>query len=764
MRGFSIPLFGVLSSLLFISLPVSVSADQLLETDSFTSCLKEDSTIRVNYIHIAYDKANESVIFDVSGTSSKVQNVTAVLNVTAYGISVYHNTFNPCDSSTYVEALCPVPEGTFAGSGIQSIPSKYANMVPAIAYTIPDIDAQATLELKDLDSDDDVLCISAEVTNGKTVALTSVSYAAAAVAGIAMVGGGLASLSSMIGGVAGVGGSGADPAANAALPSPTLGEVFGMFQGFATYGMLSVSYPEVVRKFQRDFAFSTGLITWTGLQGSIDSFRSATGGNLTNDNVQFLKNASLVFTSSTNSFKRSLIQEGTEGTLLERAVVTSVSNDTSTSNSTSSESEMQVIVSGIQGYVEQLSVPQANTFMTVLVIVAIVIAVIIVGILAFKVFLEVWSLFGSFPKRLVGFREHYWRTMTRAIVNLILLLWGTWVLYCIWEFTHGDSWAARILAGVTLAIFLGIIIFFTVRIRQCVKASEDGPRKLFWSKEQWLKYSMFYNGYKSKFWWMFIPVIIYEFAKACVLAFGNGHGMFQTIALLTIETIWLGVLLLLFPYVLKTGNAINPIIQVARVIMYACTLTFVDELGIKAVPSTAAGLAVIVIQAILAGVVAIMIIVNVFISLIKANPHRQRRKEAEKLNRDLDDLTPLDARNSLLLMSTANTKGPHHRTGSLTSTNHPYTHDVKATSPLIQMHSGESFQDENHHHPHAVPMTPYRGSSERELTPQARGLRHLHSESSEHLMSSAAPMSGRQPMLPNLAGYQGLEQGGRRGY
>ena len=88
--------------------------------------------------------------------------------------------------------------------------------------------------------------------------------------------------------------------------------------------------------------------------------------------------------------------------------------------------------------------------MTVLLIFAIVVASIVVGILLFKVILEAWALFASFPKKLTTFRKEYWMIMARTIVNLILLLYGVWVLYCIFQFTHGDSWAAKLLAVITL--------------------------------------------------------------------------------------------------------------------------------------------------------------------------------------------------------------------------------------------------------------------------------------------------------------------------
>lgn len=81
-------------------------ATDVLKTSGFTNC-EGGSSIQVNAVNIEYDKSSETVTFDVSGTSTKEQKVMATLNVTAYGIEVYSNTFNPCANSTYVEQLCP---------------------------------------------------------------------------------------------------------------------------------------------------------------------------------------------------------------------------------------------------------------------------------------------------------------------------------------------------------------------------------------------------------------------------------------------------------------------------------------------------------------------------------------------------------------------------------------------------------------------------------------------------------------------------------
>jgi Transient receptor potential (TRP) ion channel/ML-like domain len=293
-------------------------------------------------------------------------------------------------------------------------------MIPSIAFSIPDIAAQATLQLKSLDTGADVACITSQVSNGKTVSVPAVSYVAAGVAGAALLVTGFSAI-----GAAASGGS----TGGTGTASPSFGEVMGWFQGIAMNGMMSVNYPEVYRSFTKNFGFSTGIIPWTAMQTSIDNFRSKTGGNLTEDSVQFLQNATLVFGDGTNKVSKRTY----EAILLIRDSISTNINSSTTAGS--SNSTVQTTVNGIKAYVEELSVPQANTFMTVLLIAAVVVAAIVVGILLFKVILETWALFGSFPKGLTGFRKHYWGTMARAIVNLILVLYGVWVLYCIFQFT-----------------------------------------------------------------------------------------------------------------------------------------------------------------------------------------------------------------------------------------------------------------------------------------------------------------------------------------
>lgn len=453
--------------------------------------------------------------------------------------------------------------------------------------------------------------------------IPAVSYVAVGVAGAALILTGISALAS--GGNAGGHGS-----------SPNFGDVVGWFQSMAMNGMLSVQYPPVYRSFSKNFAFSTGLIPWDGMQTSIDNFRKMTGGNLTTDSVQYLRNVTLVY-SDGKSTKRSLGFLA-DAVLRPRDLTTNINGTQSGSSSGNGTDDTQhkaaVVVHGIQAYVEKLSIPQANTFMTVLLIFAIVIAAIAIGILLLKVILETWALFGSFPKRLTNFRKRYWGLLARTITNLILLLYGVWTLYCVYQFTIGDSWAAKILAGVTMVLFTAVLAFFTFRIwrlAQKYKKAEGDTSALFEDKETWRKYSLFYDNYKRGYWWLFMPAIIYMFARGCVLAAGNGHGLAQTAGQLIIESLMLILVLWSRPYVTKAGNWINAIIQIVRVLSVVCILIFVEELGISQSTKTITGVVLIAIQSVLTGLLAILIAVNAIIVCFRANPHRKQRKEAGKL-------------------------------------------------------------------------------------------------------------------------------------
>ncbi|OQE20610.1 hypothetical protein PENSTE_c013G07199 [Penicillium steckii] len=699
---------------------VPALATDTLSTDGFNLCMT-DSAIKVQKLDVSYTRSTNKVIFDVAGTNAKKQNVTATLSVTAYGNELYSKTFDPCGDEIHVDQLCPVPSGTFSASGSYNIPDDYASQIPSIAFNIPDLDGQAKMVLKG-DGGKDVACVQSDLSNGKSTSVKGVSWASAGIAAGALALSGMSAL-----------GAAGHPGATSS--SPGFGDVMGWFHSMATNGMLSVSYPKVYSSFSKNFAWSTGLIPWDNMQNSIDDFRKATGGNLTQNSYSYLYDvSSSTSRSSSNSTttKRGLdmvLRVG--GDMLARSIDTSSSDSTNSSSSSSGGDSLSDVdltsASGLKKLGQDLMVPSANIFMTVLLIFAIVIAVVVVGILLVKVILEVWALYGSFPKKLATFRKDYWGLMARTITNMILVLYSIWVLYCVYQLKEGDSWAAKLLAAITLAVFTAVLCFFAWRIiymARKYKRMEGDTASLYDNKDTWRKYSLFYDNYKKDFWWLFVPIIVYSLAKGCIIAGAQGHGMFQSAGQLVVEALLLILLLWNRPYATKSSMGINMTIQIVRVLSVACVLVFVEELGLSQTTKTVTGIVLIVVQSTLTGVLAILIAVNAIIMCIRENPHARKRKEAEKANRDLDDLTPLDARDSLLI-------------------EHPPKRDYNEVSKFNFTGPYEPFRDYPRHD---------RNDSHENLVQADYGVAHDRSYSahSQHSGRRSPSLDGRHP---TTAGY-----------
>ena len=88
------------------ALSATAIAGDVLKTTGFTTCLN-NAEINVDALDVQFDRSTKQISFNVGGTSSKVQNVTASMSVSAYGKRVYQKDFNPCDEATKVAELCP---------------------------------------------------------------------------------------------------------------------------------------------------------------------------------------------------------------------------------------------------------------------------------------------------------------------------------------------------------------------------------------------------------------------------------------------------------------------------------------------------------------------------------------------------------------------------------------------------------------------------------------------------------------------------------
>ncbi|KAK9454636.1 hypothetical protein V1511DRAFT_460240 [Dipodascopsis uninucleata] len=416
--------------------------------------------------------------------------------------------------------------------------------------------------------------------------------------------------------------------------TPGVGDVIGWTQSMAMNGMLSITYPTVYQSFSQNFGWANAFISWPAMQKSIDSFRAKTGGNTTLSSWETLQrttildygSGALILLSSTDTSS----SEVSSSKLLRRFVFDGVDLSQSSGNSTSSSSDTILEeVYGLARYAEHLMIPDANVFMTVLLFFAMIIGVIIVAILLFKLTLEVIAQFGTLSKSLESFRQRYWIFLGSTIVRTIVILYGTWVLYCLYQFKRGDSWATLVIAAVILGIITSIISIYSIRIFLLAKRSYlDGNIDELYRHKPWIRvYGLFYGQFKTRFWWFFVPAILVSFGRSAFIALADGHGLVQVIGQIAIETIFVVALLVLRPFNTRAGNIVNSIISVVRVISLVCILVFVEELGISQETTTAVGIALIIVQAVLTCLLAILIIINALISLFSKNPNK--RKDVE---------------------------------------------------------------------------------------------------------------------------------------
>ncbi|QIW99624.1 hypothetical protein AMS68_005142 [Peltaster fructicola] len=611
-------MFGRLTLALFAALATVARAGDVLTSNGYQVC-QDGGDFEIQKLDASFDRSTRVLNFNLSGTSSKMQKVTAILTIQAYGQQIYQTQFNPCDTS--IMGLCPVPATSFAASGNQTLPEDYANKIPAIAYSIPDLDGSIKLQIMETATNASIGCIQASITNGKTVRLAAVQYASVGIVIAALLFAGLPAVL-----------SGFHPGASTGA-SPSFALIVGWFQSMAMNGMLSVDYPPVYRSFSANFAFATGLVSWPSLQHTIDNFRNTTGGNTTHANYDYLQNTTLVFPGSSSNqtavVKRSL------SAVLKRALTFHTSDKDTISVTIAADSTVDThshFVSGIQAYSEQLSIPGANVFMTLLIMFALVLGVVIGAILLLKIILELTHLARTLPKWLESWRARFFSRLSRGATALVMIFYGVWVMFAIFQFTNGDSWAAKLLAGLSLGVFTILLAVYALRIshraRQ-LKHVDGNARQLYDDKETWVKYGIFYDSFKRSYWWFFIPLIVSSAARGAFIGGATGRGMVQAIGELVIDLVLLVMLIWTRPFQSRGSNAITIIVQIGRVVSMGCILVFVESINVNQMARTIVGFSLAITQAVITVTLAILLLINAIRFCVRDSREQRERERAE---------------------------------------------------------------------------------------------------------------------------------------
>ena len=245
----------------FIAFTPLVSAIDLIESKSLNPC-QTNSSFSASLFDVTFTPNNDTLALDVVGESSIEGNVTAILEVIAYGYTAVKETLNPCDMD--LEGLCPMSTGELNLQTNIVLGADVVDRLPSIVYGVPDLDMVVRIYINSTDTGESIACVEAELSNGKTVYQKAVGWTTAVIAGLGLAASAITS---------GLGHS--NTAAHVAANALSL---FGLFQAQAYIGMTSVAMPPIVESWTQNFQWSMGIIEVGFLESICTWYQRATGG------------------------------------------------------------------------------------------------------------------------------------------------------------------------------------------------------------------------------------------------------------------------------------------------------------------------------------------------------------------------------------------------------------------------------------------------------------------------------------------------------
>jgi Transient receptor potential (TRP) ion channel/ML-like domain len=312
------------------------SAIRLIESKSLNPC-QDNSNFTATLFNVVFTPDNRTLSFDVVGVSSIEGNVTAELQVIAYGFTALKQTLDPCTMD--LGGLCPMSTGPIDINSNIPIGQDVITKIPGITYGIPDLDGLVRIYINDTESSTSIACIEAQLSNGKTVDQKAVGWTTAVIAGLGLVASGVTS---------GMGHS--NTAAHVAANALSL---FGFFQAQAIIGMTSVKLPPIVQSWTQNFQWSMGIIRVGFLQDICTWYQRSTGGTPTTL-------LSTLATTSVQVQKRSLDMVNSVYSLARGQSLHKRTNG----DSSVAENTKLIVVRGIDRVGFRAGIEQTNIFLT----------------------------------------------------------------------------------------------------------------------------------------------------------------------------------------------------------------------------------------------------------------------------------------------------------------------------------------------------------------------------------------------------------------
>ncbi|KKF97256.1 Flavin carrier protein 2 [Ceratocystis platani] len=648
---FSLARWGPLAALAaLVASPVPVVAERVLTSQSLNTC-GDSSGFGASLFKVVFTPGNGTASIDLEATVSVNGNVTFDISISAYGYEIIERTIDPCDYED-LAGICPLRSGHLTIPTF-SLPVDASTVkdIPGIAYSVPDLDATVRIIVSMSATGDQVACVEADISNGKTVNLLAVKWATAVVAGLALISAAV---------ISGMGHS--NTAAHVASNAMSL---FSYFQAQAMIGLTAVRMPPIVRAWTQDFQWSMGVIHLGFMQDIFTWYQRATGGTPTTlfDSMS---------TVSVQVEKRGLLHgavdlytRGGPGALMTRdiAMLPRAAFELAR-RSVITTSAGHYLVYGIERVAFLAHIESSNFFLTGLTFFCLFVIATIGGIAAFKGITELLAKNKTIkPDRFQEFRNG-WRTVLKGVLFRISLIgFPQLVIICMWEFKQNDSPAEVVLAvffffgiSITLAWAASKVILIA---RRSVTMHQNPAYILFSDPQAINKWGFLYVQYRASAYYFIVPTLAYLLVKGMFIAFGQKSDTTQAVAFVILEAAALITASVIRPWMDKTTNSINISICAVNFINAIFLFLMTNVFSAPALMVGIVGVVLFILNAAFSLILLLMIIGSTVLVFFRKNPDNRYHYMADDRASFMKSQTHLAATTELDALA-ATARGDKH--------------------------------------------------------------------------------------------------------
>ncbi|CDK24537.1 unnamed protein product [Kuraishia capsulata CBS 1993] len=600
-----------------------------LSASSLVTCM-DNSQLIPQYFNVNLDPDSGALRYDLSLTSEISGNIIADVEVYAYGFKIITETVNMC--SIGWKQFCPIYPGTIEIDSITYISKSYINMLPGIAYTFPDLDAQVRVIVKN-HTGTELACIQAGFSNGKTVSHTAVKWVTACIAGIGLL---VSALLSAFGN-----------SNSASHISASAVSLFTYFQSVVIICMLHVqSVPPIASAWAENLAWSMGLIRVTFMQKIFRWYVQATGGSptqyLSSDTISILVQRS--FDQLKYTVKNTFLI-GRVANLFPQFFHTILDYDSEYYddyetpdilnyraqnkrdvglNSLQGSSSLKIIRGidriGYKAHIEPTSIACTGfTFFVIFGYVVVGFFVTVKTSLALARKMK-WVK----PERGLEFSKN-WKLILKGVLQRYIYIGFTQLtILSLWEFTVNDSPAVIVLAVLFLILCLGVLGWACYRTlqfgRKSIKEFRNPAAILYGDPRVLNRYGWFYTMYSAKKYWFGAVAILHNFLKALFVGLAQGSGMTQALAIFILDLAYTIYVIYERPYLDRPINILSILMVVVMTLNSFFFLFFSNLFGQPPAVAAVMGLVFFILNAIFSLVVLLFIIVYSCIAVFSKNP------------------------------------------------------------------------------------------------------------------------------------------------